>query len=95
MPAEVPHCIDCGTALKAVPTWMATAKVSFTCGACPRRSARGGVATAPRLERPLEARSASSEDAVPEVEDIEDTDEDADLDLPVDEIDDEKEDVDV
>lgn len=81
--------MDCGTALKAVPAWLAPAKVSFTCVSCPRRSAR--TATAPRLEKPVEVKSALPDDL--DAEDVDEIDEDADLDIPEEDLDDVKDDV--
>lgn len=95
MATEVPRCSDCGTALKSVPTWLANAKVSFTCSACPRRSTRGAAATA-RLDRPAETSARlTSDDPDLEVDEIEELDEDADLDLGAEELDDVKEDADL
>ena len=94
MATEVPLCSDCGTALKSVPTWLANAKVSFTCSACPRRSSRGAAAAASaRFDRPAET-SARIADKDPDLDtdEIEDLDEDADLDMGADELDDVKED---
>lgn len=93
MSMEVPHCTDCGAPLKAVPAWLATAKVSFTCAACPRRSTRGGAA---RYDSPAEPRSASLAEA--DVEDVEDLDEVEDveeIDASADEADDYKDDADL
>lgn len=95
MATEVPRCSDCGAPLKSVPTWLANAKVSFTCSACPRRSSRGAAAAAAaRLDRPAEAPSRlAGDDPDLEVDEIEEMDEDADLEAE--ELDDAKEDADV
>jgi hypothetical protein len=88
MPNEVPRCTDCGSPLKAVPTWLATAKVSFTCGSCPRRSSR---MTAMRMDRPLETKTLLANDDIevePDV--IEEIDEDGDLELAADDLEDDK-----
>lgn len=87
MPTEVPRCIDCGTPLKAVPAWLAPAKVSFTCGSCPRRSTRTATA---RLEKPVELKAAPLDDL--DVEDVDELDEDADLDIGEEELEDVKDD---
>ena len=90
MATEVPRCSDCGAALKSIPTWLADAKVNFTCSACPRRSARSAasIAAARPIETPVRLTAA---DPDLEGEDMEDIDEDADLDLGADELDDVKE----
>ncbi len=79
MPAQMPRCTDCGTTLKSVPPWLATASVRFTCSACPRRSAR--PAAVARFEAPLEvslpalaeplAVDEETEDVTEETEDLE------------------------
>lgn len=98
MATEVPRCSDCGTALKSVPTWLANAKVSFTCSACPRRSSRGAAAAAStRLERPAETASSRlpGDDPDLDTDEIEELEEDADLDIGAEELDDVKEDADL
>ncbi|MDQ2686804.1 MAG: hypothetical protein M3Y28_02945 [Armatimonadota bacterium] len=92
MSMEVPRCIDCGAPLKAVPTWLATAKVSFTCTACPRRSSRA------RYDAPVEAAAppaALLADPDLEGDDADESDEEADLELPAEDLGDSKEDVEV
>lgn len=89
MPTEVPRCIDCGAPLKAVPTWLASAKVQFTCTACPRRSNRAARYDAPAVAEP---RTALLADADLEVDEM---DEEADLELPAEELEDPKEDADI
>lgn len=92
MPTEVPRCIDCGAPLKAVPTWLATAKVSFTCTACPRRSSRAARFDAPVVEA-VDPRASLLAD--PDLEDVDESDEEADLELPAEELEDPKEDADI
>lgn len=93
MPAELPRCSDCGTALKSVPTWLANAKVNFTCSACPKRSNR--AATAPRIERPIETKAVVIDDPDIDGADIDENDEEADLEIEAEELDDVKEDADI
>ena len=93
MSMEVPRCIDCGAPLKAVPTWLASAKVSFTCTACPRRSSR--VA---RFDAPVEAaepRVALLADPDLDGDDVDELDEEADLELPAEDLEDPKEDAEI
>lgn len=93
MSMEVPRCYDCGAPLKAVPTWLATAKVSFTCTACPRRSSR--VA---RFDAPVEAvspRAALLADPDLEGDDVDELDEEADLELPAEDLDASKDDLEI
>ena len=93
MPAELPRCSDCGTALKSVPTWLANAKVNFTCSACPKRSNRASAA--PRIERPIETKAAVIDDPDIDGADIDENDEEADLEIEAEELDDVKEDADI
>jgi hypothetical protein len=86
---DIPHCTDCGAALKGVPSWMATAKVNFTCAACPRRSSRGAAA---RLDTPIEARSSVLGDTDIEVEDIDEIEEDSDTEMASDDLEELKDD---
>jgi hypothetical protein len=75
MPSEVARCTDCNAPLKGVPSWLANAKVNFTCTNCPKRPSR-----AARYEPVIEARVVHSEDADAEIAEIEDLDEEAELD---------------
>lgn len=94
MPTEVPRCSECGAALKAVPSWLAGAKASFTCGACPKRSAR--AATLSRIDKQIEAKTSAEVDDVDNApEDVDETDEEADLEVSAEEHDDSKDEVDV
>ena len=75
MPSEVARCTDCNAPLKGVPTWLATAKVSFTCTNCPKRPSR--VA---RFEPTVEPRALLAEDPDAEAPEIEELDEEVELD---------------
>lgn len=91
MSMEVPRCIDCGAPLKAVPTWLASAKVSFTCTACPRRSSRSSRFDAPA--EVVEPRAALLADS--DLDEVDEMDEEADLELPTEDVENPKEDADV
>lgn len=83
MPTEVPRCSECGAALKAVPSWLAGAKASFTCGACPKRPSR--AAASPRIDKPVESKASDDGDDLDDLpEDIEEIDEESDLEVGVD-----------
>ena len=88
MPSEVARCMDCNAPLRGVPTWLATAKVNFTCTNCPKRPSRAArfepVAEAPRA---LLAETADPDLEVAELEDIE---EEGELDLAADDLDEPK-----
>lgn len=85
MPADAPRCIDCNAPLKAVPSWLANAKVSFTCTSCPKRSHRAspGARFEPAVEPRVAAVAAPVDDDIDadEVEEMEDIDLDADVEL--------------
>jgi hypothetical protein len=84
MPAEVTRCMDCGAPLKGVPSWLATAKVNFSCSNCPKKPAR-----AARIEPVAELPALLSAD--PELADIvldEDIDEEAEIEILPEEIED-------
>ncbi len=77
--AEVIRCSECGLPFKGVPTWLATAKVNFTCTSCPKKGTRGGMA---RFEPAIEARS--SVDLEPDLDeevDVDSIDEDVELEI--------------
>lgn len=78
--AETIRCSECSTPFKGVPTWLATAKVTFTCTSCPKKGTRG---TLTRFEPAVEPRSQSADlegDADMEDVDLEGLDDD-DVDL--------------
>lgn len=58
MPSEVIRCSDCGATFKAVPAWLRTAKVKFTCTNCPKRPSRAVA----RVEPAPEPRAALAAD---------------------------------
>lgn len=58
MPSEVIKCSDCGATFKAVPAWLRTAKVKFTCTNCPKRPSRAVA----RFESAPEPRAALADD---------------------------------
>jgi hypothetical protein len=78
--AETIRCSECSTPFKGVPTWLATAKVTFTCTSCPKKGTRGPLA---RFEPAVEARPSPSVDLDGDMEDVdmEALDEDAELEL--------------
>lgn len=78
--AETIRCSECSTPFKGVPTWLATAKVTFTCTSCPKKGTRGSLA---RFEPAIETRPTPSIDLDGDIEDvdIEALDEDVELDL--------------
>jgi len=85
--AETIRCSECSTPFKGVPTWLATAKVTFTCTSCPKKGTRG---TLHRFEPAVEARSSSSTielDSDIEDVDMEALEEDADMDIAEDDLD--------
>lgn len=75
MAAEVIRCSDCGTVFKAVPAWLGTAKVNFTCTNCPRRPSRAGA----RFEPAIEPRVKDDPD--PEVVRMPDLDDDDEIEI--------------
>ena len=83
MSSEVIRCSDCGAVFKAVPSWLATAKVKFTCTSCPRRSSRSGVRFEPAVE-PVRAAVDLDSDNVVRTVDIDGMDDDADNDADMD-----------
>ena len=87
MPAEVARCTDCNAPLRGVPTWLATARVNFTCNNCPKRPSR-----AARFEPVIEARAPIAEDPEVELEgvEIEEAEEDSELELAADDLDEPK-----
>ncbi len=84
---EVPS-TDCNAPLRGVPTWLATAKVNFTCTNCPKRPSRAArfepVAAEPR------ALLAEAPEAELEEVEIEDLDEETELELGADDLDEPK-----
>lgn len=93
MPSEVIRCSDCGATFKAVPAWLRTAKVKFTCTNCPKRPSRAVARFEPAPEPPAALTAdPDAPDGDPEgmeLEDIEDAGEAEDVgeveDVPVDE----------
>jgi hypothetical protein len=82
MPSEVTRCNDCGAPLKGVPSWLATAHVKFACTNCPKRPSR-----AVRHEPIAESHAALTADPDLEDADLDEMDEEADLEVPTEEID--------
>jgi hypothetical protein len=83
--AEVIRCNECGMQFKGVPSWLATAKVNFTCTSCPKKGTRGGMT---RFEPIIEPQRASLDlDSDLEEVDMDALDDDADLDLGDDDLD--------
>jgi len=92
MPSEVIRCTDCGAVFKAVPTWLVGAKVKFSCTNCPKRPSRiARFEPAPVVITALEAEPDEDMDGVI----LEDSEDDADLELPADEMDDSKDEKDL
>ncbi len=93
MPSEAIRCTDCGATFKGVPSWLATAKVKFTCTNCPKRPSRAVA----RFEPPVVVATVAEAD--PDVDmdaaEMDETDEDADMDISADELDDAKDDKDL
>ena len=93
MPSEAIRCTDCGATFRGVPSWLATAKVKFTCTNCPKRPSRAIA----RFEPPTVAAPVLEAD--PEVEidaaEMDEIDEEADLDINADELEDVKDDKDL
>ena len=93
MPSEAIRCSDCGATFKGVPSWLATAKVKFTCTNCPKRPSRAiarfetAAVAAPVLDADPEADMSAAE--------MDEIDEEADLDINADESEDAKEDQDL
>ncbi len=84
MPSEVARCTDCNAPLKGVPTWLATAKVNFTCTNCPKRPSR-----AARFEPTVEPRALHTEEPELEAVEVEELDDEVEMDA-VDDLDDAK-----
>lgn len=88
MASELIRCTDCGATFKGVPSWLATAKVKFTCTNCPKRPSRGVA----RFEPPVAAAAVLDPEADIDLDavEIDEIDEEADLDLGTDDLDDVK-----
>lgn len=86
MPSEVIRCSDCGAVFKGVPSWLAGAKVKFTCTNCPKRPARAIA----RFEAPVAAIPAIEADPEVEIDGVpmDELEEEADLELAADDLDD-------
>ncbi len=88
MPSEAIRCTDCGATFRGVPSWLATAKVKFTCTNCPKRPSRAIA----RFEPPVAAVAVV--DADPEADmdaaEMDEIDEDADMDINTDDLEDDK-----
>ena len=86
MANELIHCTDCGAVFKAVPAWLATANVRFTCTSCPKRARMAGARFEPAPEPIITLVRETGPDSDDELDpaDIEDLDEldigEADLD---------------
>lgn len=93
MPSEAIRCSDCGATFKGVPSWLGTAKVKFTCTNCPKRPSRAIA----RFDPPVVAAAVLEAD--PEVDmdaaELDETDEEADLDISADEAEDVKDEKDL
>jgi len=94
MANELIRCTDCGAVFKAVPAWLATASVKFTCTSCPKRARSVGARFEPApepivsLSRNSDPDSDSDDDL--DAADLEELDE-MDLGDDLDGLDDEKE----
>ena len=77
MANELIRCTDCGAVFKAVPAWLATANVKFTCTSCPKRARSAGArfepAPEPIISLTRESDPESDEDL--DAADLEDLDE--------------------
>ncbi len=84
MPTEVLRCNDCNAPLQAVPAWLASAHVKFTCNSCPKRSSRPAAA---RFDAPIEARAVPV-DPDPDLaaDDVPDLDEDLEMEVSLDDL---------
>lgn len=85
MATELIHCSDCGAVFKAVPAWLATANVQFTCTSCPKRARSAGARFEPVPEQVITLSRDPDVDDEMEPSDIEDLDDmeisDADLEV--------------
>ena len=96
MPSEAIRCSDCGATFRGVPSWLATAKVKFTCTNCPKRPSRAVA----RFEAPVAAATVLEADPEADIADIDaadmdEIDEEADLDITGDEMENAKDDKDL
>lgn len=90
MASELLRCSDCNAPLRSVPSWMATAKVKFTCNSCPKRSSR---TPATRFDTPIEARvSPIGGDPEMDISAVPDLEEDVDADISLEDLDEPKDD---
>jgi len=82
MPSEAIRCSDCGATFKGVPSWLATAKVKFTCTNCPKRPSRAVA----RFEQPIVTAAVPNADREVDMDatDMDEIDEEADLDVGAD-----------
>ncbi len=90
MPSDVARCGDCNTAFPAIPAWLATAKVKFTCNNCPKRPSRGNTRFEAVAEPVLRTSVVSDPDI--DIDDTDDTDDVADLEVSLDDLDEDKDD---
>ena len=88
MPSEAIRCTDCGATFRGVPSWLATAKVKFTCTNCPKRPSRAIA----RFEPPVAAAAVVEADPEADMDaaEIDEIDEDADMDINPDDLEDDK-----
>ncbi len=90
MPTEVLRCTECNAPLKAVPAWLTTAHVKFTCNSCPKRSSRPAAA---RFDAPVEARTPTiDQDPEVETDEVPDLDEDLEMEVSLESLDEPKDD---
>ena len=93
MPSEAIRCSDCGATFRGVPSWLATAKVKFTCTNCPKRPSRAVA----RFEQPIVTAAVPNADREVDMDaaDMDEIDEEADLDVGADGLEDVKEEKDI
>ena len=93
MPSEAIRCSDCGATFRGVPSWLATARVKFTCTNCPKRPSRAVA----RFEQPIVTAAVPNADREVDMDaaDMDEIDEEADLDVGADDLEDVKEEKDI
>ena len=93
MPSEAIRCSDCGATFRGVPSWLATARVKFTCTNCPKRPSRAVA----RFEQPIVTAAVPNADREVDMDaaDMDEIDEEADLDVGADGLEDVKEEKDI
>ena len=83
MATETLRCTEGGTPFKGVPSWLRTAKVTFTCTSCPKRGSRSGARFEPAIEIPRPVHNLVAEtDTDTDADEVEiDLDEEIEMDF--------------